>query len=182
MLCYASCLSRAVHTLTGSAITTGSYVDEETTYRSRASAIGLPEEVVELRRRVAHGGMPLLSEFRIGAALLLSYLHRQFWSSQLQQIRQLIKEEDQAITTMRRRSSIAVAAEEEAEKEVTLDDMQALLDDSSSEEESVEESEDVSATTPANDAVNGDDSSKPLHASVGGKKTVEWCGFTAVVM
>lgn len=174
VLGYASAITRAIHILTGSAITSGSFVDEETTYRTRAFAIGLPDEVVELRRRVAHGGMPLLCEFRIGSALLLWYLHRTFWHTQAQQIKQLIKEEAEMVVVRAKRLQSAAAAGVES-AEVTLDDMKRLLESSDDEDASEEEAGSLLEGP-------GDGSSAQTPTAAEGRAAVDWCGFKGVLL
>ena len=91
---YGGAISRALHILTGGLIRSGSFVDEESSYRSRARDIGLPEEAVEARRRVAHGNMPLLSELRLTTALVVEHLHDRYWALQESQVRRLLREDE----------------------------------------------------------------------------------------
>lgn len=75
---YSSCLARLVH------VTTGSFNRGEglNTYRKRAREIGLPEEVIEVRQRTAHGVLPSLTELRWVASMTLEYLFDTYWMPQ----------------------------------------------------------------------------------------------------
>lgn len=100
---YGGAISRALHVLTGGLIRTNSFDDEETSYRSRAQEVGLPEEAVEVRRRVAHGNMPLLSELRLTAALLMEHLHERYWALQESQIKKLLRIDEREEKNLRRK-------------------------------------------------------------------------------
>ncbi|EKF30781.1 hypothetical protein MOQ_005395 [Trypanosoma cruzi marinkellei] len=74
---YGAAISRAVHLMTGSFARGAA-----DTYRKRARMIGFPEEAVEVRQRVAHGALPLLSELRWVCGLVLQFLFHHYWVEQ----------------------------------------------------------------------------------------------------
>ncbi|KAF8293670.1 hypothetical protein TcBrA4_0072670 [Trypanosoma cruzi] len=74
---YGAAISRAVHLMTGSFARGAA-----DTYRKRARLIGFPEEAVEVRQRVAHGALPLLSELRWVCGLVLQFLFHHYWVEQ----------------------------------------------------------------------------------------------------
>ncbi|KEG09923.1 cell morphogenesis protein Las1 [Trypanosoma grayi] len=111
---YGASISRAVHLMTGS-FARGA----DDTYRRRARTIGFPEEAVEVRQRVAHGALPLLSELRWVCGLVLQFLFQHYWVEQEHHVRLLEEEEEE---------------EEEREGEeppqsATVEEMRQLLDE-----------------------------------------------------
>eukprot|EP00796_Vickermania_ingenoplastis_P007086 gene7086-5021_t len=85
---YGAALSRVVHVLAGSFARDGGL----DTYRKRAHEMGLPEEAVEVRQRVAHGALPHITELRWVSSLVLQYLYQTFWvvqESEVQRMEQL---------------------------------------------------------------------------------------------
>lgn len=90
MVClyYGAALSRIVHVLTGSFTQT----DSLNTYRKRAKEVGLPEEVVEVRQRVAHGTVPSITELRWVASMTLQYLFQEHWVPEERRFNQQLKE------------------------------------------------------------------------------------------
>ncbi|KAG8348415.1 putative Las1 like [Trypanosoma vivax] len=81
VMLYGAAISRAVHIMTGSF---ASGTDD--TYRKRARAIEFPEEAVEVRQRVAHGTVPLLTELRWVCGLVLQFLFQKYWIEQEQHL------------------------------------------------------------------------------------------------
>lgn len=91
MVClyYGAALSRIVHVLTGSFTKS----DSLNTYRKRAKEVGLPEEVVEVRQRVAHGNIPSITELRWVASMTFQFLFQEHWISEECRYNQQLKEE-----------------------------------------------------------------------------------------
>jgi ribosomal biogenesis protein LAS1 len=91
-LCWA--ILRVVHALTEDLVTAKSFRDEVTTYRLRGRAVGMPEEAVEVRQRIAHGAsVPGDEELRWVAGLLLAFLRSQFWDPQEVHVEKLVASE-----------------------------------------------------------------------------------------
>ncbi|KAG5508719.1 hypothetical protein JKF63_05217 [Porcisia hertigi] len=146
-MCYGAAILRTVHVMTGSFAT--GFAD---TYRKRASEIGFPEEAVEVRQRVAHGVLPLVSELRWVCGLVLQFLFLHYWLEQERQVYLMQQERGtslsvgSALTAAQHRksggasdtapsagtSALAVAA---SPPSVTTDEIRALLHELESSED-----------------------------------------------
>ncbi|PWU89387.1 hypothetical protein C4B63_60g136 [Trypanosoma cruzi] len=116
---YGAAISRAVHLMTGSFARGAA-----DTYRKRARLIGFPEEAVEVRQRVAHGALPLLSELRWVCGLVLQFLFHHYWVEQERHVHLMEEEtegeEDNATSGHEVRQSAPSA---------TVEEMRQLLED-----------------------------------------------------
>lgn len=90
-LFYGAVLSRIVHVLTGSFSKSKSL----NTYRKRAKELKLPEELVEVRQRVAHGSVPTITELRWVASMAWQYLFQQFWIPEEKRYQEKLREEEE---------------------------------------------------------------------------------------
>lgn len=126
---YGAAISRALHLMTGTFARGAA-----DTYRKRARLIGLPEEAVEVRQRVAHGSPPLLSELRWVCGLLLQFLFRRYWMEQERHVRvmeRLEEEEESTVDTGRgQRTTHSATVEEMRQLLEELSD--SAVDDSGS--------------------------------------------------
>lgn len=121
---YGNAVSRAVHLMTGSLIASRSFVNEATTYRQRAQAVGFPEEAVELRQRIAHGSEPLLTELRWVAQLVLQHLHDAYWVVQASHVGEIVAQQRRVAEQTERRQK---KRKDEPSKVFSVGDMEALL-------------------------------------------------------
>ncbi|KAH9584246.1 Las1-like [Trypanosoma melophagium] len=130
---YGAAISRAVHLMTGTFAR-----GEDDTYRKRARAIGFPEEAVEVRQRVAHGALPLLSELRWVCGLVLQFLFQHYWLEQERHVR-LMEEEDEEEEVQKKEKGVNtnVLQQRECPPTSTVEEMRQLLEElgSTSEEE-----------------------------------------------
>lgn len=127
---YGAALSRVVQVMLGSFVREGGL----DTYRKRALSIGLPEEVVEVRQRVAHSAIPpLISELRWVSSLALQYLYQNYWAVQEKTVAQ--HELQEAADAKRRRieaREATTSADSEADgtkkpKTYSLEEMESFL-------------------------------------------------------
>ena len=94
---YASAVSRAVFEMTESSRKYSDTLDSsKSTFRSRAQAISLPEELTEARNQIAHGRMPTLAQLRFAASLGLQYLYECHWQVRAEFLAEYRRLEQQA--------------------------------------------------------------------------------------
>ncbi|ESL05976.1 hypothetical protein TRSC58_06357 [Trypanosoma rangeli SC58] len=125
---YGAAISRVVHLMTGTFARGAA-----DTYRKRARMIGFPEEAVEVRQRVAHGALPLLSELRWVCGMVLQFLFQHYWVEQERHVH--LMEEGEAEAS---EEDPASAAEPQINgPSTTVEEMRELLADLSDVSEDV---------------------------------------------
>ncbi|AAZ13346.1 Las1-like, putative [Trypanosoma equiperdum] len=120
---YGAVISRAVHVMTGE-FARGA----DDTYRKRAQAIGFPEEAVEVRQRVSHGALPLLTELRWVCGLVLQFLFHNYWLEQERHLHCMEQEEKEAEVEVEKVNKNTRDAHKVVSNHATVEEMRWLLD------------------------------------------------------
>ncbi|RNF01506.1 cell morphogenesis protein Las1 [Trypanosoma conorhini] len=142
---YGAAISRSVHLMTGTFARGAA-----DTYRKRARMIGFPEEAVEVRQRVAHGALPLLSELRWVCGLVLQFLFQHYWVEQERHLR-LMEAEEEEEAEVAEDDAMSAAEPQHNAQSTTVEEMRQLLEDLSE----VSEGASTDASGPAEVAHGG---------------------------